>query len=109
MAVGPGQLTTYTIITTGVETIVVPALAGSWNDLVIVTVCNTSNKDVRVDFRDTFGGPIIFSIWAPGNTMGSFNIPGATLQSHTQGGDWTATSVSQTIDIRVFCVYDTHN
>jgi hypothetical protein len=103
------QATTYNIIIVDTEVVIIPAEAGLWHDIVIVTVCNTSNKDSRIDFRDVGAGPIIFSIYAPATSMGSFNIPLITLQSHTQGGDWTATCVGKTVDIRVFAVYDTHN
>jgi|ERR1019366_3544849 hypothetical protein len=107
MAADSQQRTTLNIITTPAEIIIIPGEADLYHDLAIVTVCNTSNKDVRVDIREVLGGPVIFDVFAPATTMGSFSIPLSALIHHVIGGDWTATSVSQTIDIRVFCVYYT--
>jgi len=97
------QTTTISASTT--ETTIVTAAASTFNDLTAITVANTSTTPVRVDFRNTTAGSVIFSLYIPGSDVRGITfqrpVPQASVNTN-----WTATSSASVTDLRVFAVYD---
>lgn len=98
---------TTTISGSTTETTIVTAIAGGRNDLMMLVVSNTSaSTNSRVDFRDTTGGPVLFSLESIGgaNPIG-FSLGGAAIPQSGQNTNWTATTITSTSDIRIYAVY----
>lgn len=96
---------TTTIAASTSETTIVTAAASVFNDLTALVVSNTSATAVRVDFRDTTAGSVLFSIYVPaGDTRGvAFNRPVPQTSVNT---NWTATSSASVTDLRIYAVWD---
>lgn len=92
---------TTTIAASTSETTVGTAVASTFLDLTSVMISNTSATAARVDFRDTTGGSVIFSIYAPaGDIRGAiFNTPQPQTSVNT---NWTAQSSASITDLRIF-------
>lgn len=96
---------TTTIAASTSETTIVTAAASVFNDLTALVVSNTSATAVRVDFRDTTAGSVLFSIYVPaGDVRGvAFNRPIPQTSVNT---NWTAQSSASVTDLRIYCVWD---
>lgn len=96
----------YTTISSSTsETTIVTAGPGV-NDLLFVLVTNTSaSTDTRIDFRDSTGGTIRFSLRSIGGQPSvGFQLPAAITQT-TANTNWTATCATSTTDVRIFALY----
>lgn len=93
-----------TTISSTTETTIVTATASVFHDLTAITCSNTSATAVRVDFRDTTAGSVIFQLYVPaGDVRGIvFSTPQPQTSVNTA---WTATLSSAVTDIRVFCQF----
>lgn len=96
---------TTTISSSTSETTIVTAAASVFNDLTALVVSNTSATAARVDFRDTTGGSVLFSLYVPagdtrGISLGGFPIPQTTVNTN-----WTAQSSASVADLRVYAVF----
>lgn len=96
---------TTTISASTAETTIVTAAASTFNDLTAITVANTSTTPVRVDFRNTTAGSVIFSLYVPGSDVRGITfqrpVPQASVNTN-----WTAQSSASVTDLRVFAVFD---
>lgn len=97
------QTTTISASTT--ETTIVTAAASTFNDLTALVLSNTSATATRVDFRDTTGGSVLFSIYVPAADVRgvSFSRPVPQTSVNT---NWTAQSSASITDLRVYAVFD---
>lgn len=97
------QATTISASTS--ETTIVTQAASIFNDLTLLIVSNTSATAARVDFRDTTGGSVLFSMYIPaGDVRGiSLNRP---IPQTTVNTNWTAQSSASVTDLRVYAVFD---
>lgn len=97
---------TTTISGSTSETTIVTATAGLFNDICLIVVSNTSTStNTRIDFRDTTGGNVLFSLQSFGgqNPTGfSVTIP---LPQTSVNTNWTAQCATSTVDIRIYVVY----
>ena len=101
-----GTQTTTITSSTG-ETTIVTAAASTFNDLVMLIVSNTANgTSTTIDFRDTTGGTVIFSLRAPANSTNGFAIPGYAIPQTTANTNWTAQCGTSTNNIRIFAVFE---
>lgn len=92
-------ITQNTLTATTTETALITAVASTLIDILSIIVMNTSLTACQVDFRDSTGGTIRFSLFVPGNdTRGIvFNVP---MPQNTANNNWTVkcgTSVSSII------------
>lgn len=93
------QTTTITASTT--ETTIFTAVASVFNDLVMLTLANTSATATRVDFRDTTGGSVRFSLYVPAGATIGF-VPQVPLKQATVNTNWTAQCGTSVTDVRIF-------
>jgi len=93
-----------TTISTTTETTIATATASVFNDITAIWVNNTSASAVRVDFRDTTAGSILFQLYIPaGDVRGfTFNTPYAQTSVNT---NWTAQCSAALTDIRITTLY----
>lgn len=111
LAVAIGQIRdlcddSYTTITSSTsETTIKAAVASTFIDVVSVLVNNTSATATRVDFRDTTGGSVRFSIYVPaGDVRGaSFTRP---VKQATVNTNWTAQCSASVADVRIFLQFE---
>lgn len=98
---------TTTISASTSETTIVTAAASTFNDLTMLVVSNTSaSTNTRIDFRDTTGGSVLFSLWSQaGAPPAGFALSGAIPQT-TVNTNWTAQCATSTTDIRVYAVFE---
>ncbi|PWU06090.1 MAG: hypothetical protein C5B43_02305 [Verrucomicrobia bacterium] len=89
---------------TSETTIVTAGAAGVFNDLLSLVVINTSASALRVDFRDSTAGTIIFALYLPaGDTRGiSWQVP---LPQTTAANNWTAQCASSVSDVRILAQF----
>ena len=92
---------TTTINNSTSETTVLAAINSVYLDLVTVWVANTSNSAVRVDFRDTTGGSVRFSLYIPAGDMRGFT-PQVPVKQSNWNTNWTAQSSASVSDLRVY-------
>lgn len=98
---------TTTISASTAETTIVTAAASVFNDLTLLVVSNTSaSTNTRIDFRDTTGGTVLFSLQSIGgaNPVG-FSLGGAIIPQTSVNTNWTAQCATSTTDVRVYAVY----
>jgi hypothetical protein len=98
------QTTTISASTT--ETTIVSAAASEFHDLVMLIVSNTSTAtNTRIDFRDTTGGTVLFSLESigGGNPVG-FALP-LPIPQTSSNTNWTAQCATSTTDVRIYAVY----
>lgn len=97
---------TTTISASTSETTIVTAAASTFNDLIMLIVSNTSAAtNTRIDFRDTTGGTILFSLQSNGgqNPVGfALQVP---IPQTTVNTNWTAQCATSTTDIRIYAVF----
>jgi hypothetical protein len=101
-----GTQTTTISASTTETTIVTAGGAGVFNDLIMLIVSNTSaSTNTRIDFRDTTGGTILFSLQSNGgqNPVGfALAIP---IPQTTANTNWTAQCATATTDVRIYAVF----
>lgn len=93
-------------LTSTTETMLVAAAANTFHDLVMLMMSNESASEVRVDFRDTTGGTVLFSVdLAPdgGGAIIPFRVPWPQASVNT---NWTAqlSAAVSTVYISALCV-----
>lgn len=98
---------TTTISASTSETTIVTAAASVFNDLMMLIVSNTSAAtNTRIDFRDTTGGTVLFSLQSNGGQPPiGFSLGGASIPQTTVNTNWTAQCATSTTDIRVYAVF----
>ena len=92
-------ITRLTLTASVAETTLIAAVASVFNDLLSLSVINTSATNCQVDFRDSTAGTIRFTLFVPAfDTRGVvFNVP---MPQNAVNNNWTAqcgTSVSSII------------
>jgi hypothetical protein len=93
---------TTTISASTAETTIGTAIAATFLDITALMVSNTSaSTSTRIDFRDTTGGSVRFSMQIPGNTTMGI-CPPVPIKQTTVNTNWTAQCATSTTDIRVF-------
>lgn len=97
---------TTTISASTSETTIVTAASSIFNDLIMVVVSNTSATAVRLDFRDTTGGSVIFSLYAPAGQAVGFSVPGTAVPQTSVNTNWTAQSSASVTDLRIFALFE---
>lgn len=98
---------TTTISNSTTETTVVTAESGVLNDLVALVISNTSaDTSTRIDFRDTTGGTVLFSVQAPANSTVGFSLPGFSIPQTTANTNWTAQCATATTDVRILAIFE---
>lgn len=93
---------TTTISASTAETTILAQAASTFHDIVLLTIANTSaSTTTRIDFRDTTGGSVMFSLFSPaGSTIGF--APPVPVKQTTVNTNWTAQCGTSTTDIRIF-------
>jgi hypothetical protein len=101
-----GTQTTTISASTAETTIATAGAAGIFNDLVMLIVSNTSAAtNTRIDFRDTTGGSILFSLFSVGGAAPvGFALP-IPIPQTTAATNWTAQCATSTTDVRVYAVF----
>jgi hypothetical protein len=100
--------TQTTTISTTTETTIVTAAASIFNDLLALIVSNTaaSGSDTRIDFRDTTGGTVLFSLMSRGGQQPvGFTLGGVAIPQTSVNTNWTAQLASAVTDIRIYAVF----
>lgn len=95
--------TTTISATTAETTLIAAAGAGVFTDLTRVWLTNTSaSVSTRVDFRDTAGGTVKFSLMAPANASTPVVVGDVPIYQSSANQVWTAQCAVATTDIRVY-------
>lgn len=90
-------------LTSTTETTLIAAVAATFNDITGIICENTSATAVRVDFRDSTGGTIQFSLYLPaGDTRGFSNM---FYKQTTINNNWTAQLSAAVTDVRIYGTY----
>ena len=89
-------------LTTTAETTLLAAAAATFHDLTKVLISNTSATAVRVDFRDTTAGTVLFSIHAPAGQTVGFTDSSDPIEQTTINTNWTAQLSAVVTDVRIF-------
>lgn len=95
---------TTTITSSTAETTIITAIASTFADLASIMVSNTSATAVRVDFRDTTAGSVLFSIYVPAGDMRGVNLTSPWPQTSVNT-NWTAQSSASVSDLRIAAQY----
>lgn len=82
-------LTAYATLTTGTETTLKAAVAGSYLDLIYVMGANNSDAAVTVDIRAVTAGNVMMTLQIPANGTAGIACPVPLPQDET-GNNWTA-------------------
>lgn len=90
-----------TTISTTTETTILAAAVSTFHDIVLITIANTSATATRVDFRDTTGGAVRFSLYVPAGATIGF-APPIPVKQTTVNTNWTATLGTAVTDVRIF-------
>lgn len=97
---------TTTISASTSETTIVTAAASVFNDLLMLVISNTSaSTTTRIDFRDTTGGSILFSLFSPAADTRGFSLSGVVIPQTSVNTNWTAQCATSTTDIRIYAVF----
>lgn len=91
-----------TLTDTTETTLIAAGGTGVYHDLTLLMVSNTSGSKIRIDFRDTDSGSVIFSVEAAADGGGNnppFKIP---VKQTTANTNWRATLSGSVTDIRIF-------
>ena len=89
-------------LTNTTETTLLTAAASTFHDLTKVIVSNTSATAVRVDFRDTTAGTVMFSIYAPAGQTVGFTDSTDPIEQAAVNTNWTAQLSAAVTDVRIF-------
>jgi molybdenum cofactor biosynthesis enzyme len=96
---------TTTINNSTAETTVVSQAASVFNDLLMLVISNTSGTAARLDFRDTTGGSVLFSLYAPAGDTRGFSLGGVVIPQTSVNTNWTAQSSASVSDLRIYAVF----
>lgn len=96
---------TTTISASTAETTIVTQAASVFNDLLLLVISNTSATATRIDFRDTTGGSVLFSLEAPATDTRGFSLGGVAIPQTTVNTNWTAQSSASVTDLRIYAVF----
>jgi hypothetical protein len=101
-----GTQATTISASTSETTIVTAAGASVFADLVMLIISNTSaSTNTRIDFRDTTGGSVLFSLQSVGGAPPvGFALPIPIPQTGANT-NWTAQCATSTTDVRIYAVY----
>jgi hypothetical protein len=90
------------VLSSVVETTLVPAVAAVFNDLRDLVIANTSAVDVTVDFRDVAAGPVRFSVPVKAGAVVPLNFK--RLKQTTVNTSWTAQLSAAVVDVRILAI-----
>jgi hypothetical protein len=93
---------TITLTSTTETTLIAAGAAGVFHDVTGLILTNTSATGVRVDFRDTTGGTVRFSIFLAASGGGAVVMPNTPLTQTTAALNWTAQLSAAVTDVRIF-------
>lgn len=93
-------------LSTTTEQTLIAGEAGLYHDLNTLIITNTSATNVRVDFRDTTGGAVKFSISALAGVALPFQFPNLAQDVANVGANWTAQLSAAVTDVRIFAQSD---
>lgn len=97
---------TTTISASTAETTIVTQAASIFNDLLMLVISNTSTATTtRIDFRDTTGGSVLFSLFSPAADTRGFSLGGVVIPQTSVNTNWTAQCGTSTTDIRIYAVF----
>lgn len=98
---------TTTISASTSETTIVTAAASTFNDLMMLIISNTSaSTNTRIDFRDTTGGTVLFSLESIGGAAPiGFALGGVAIPQTSVNTNWTAQCATSTTDVRIYAVF----
>lgn len=96
---------TTTISNSTTETTIVTAASSTFNDVLMLVISNTSGSPTRIDFRDTTGGSVLFSLYAPANDTRGFSLGGVAIPQTSVNTNWTAQCATAVTDIRIYAVF----
>lgn len=82
-------VTAYATTTTGAETTLLAASAGSFHDLIMLTATNGSTAAVTVDIRCTTAGNIVHTMVLPASTGPIGFAPSVPWPQDATGNNWT--------------------
>lgn len=89
-------------LTSTTETTLLAAAASTFHDLTKIIISNTSATAVRVDFRDTTAGTVMFSIYAPAGQAVGFTDSNDPIEQAAVNTNWTAQLSAAVTDVRIF-------
>lgn len=89
-------------LTSTTETTLLAQAASTFHDLTKLWVANTSATAVRVDFRDTTGGSVLFALYAPAGQTVGFTDSNDPIEQATVNTNWTAQLSAGVTDVRIF-------
>jgi len=89
-------------LTSTTETTLLAAAASAFHDITKIIISNTSATAVRVDFRDTTTGTVLFSIYAPAGQTVGFTDSNDPIEQTTVNTNWTAQLSAGVTDVRIF-------
>ena len=82
-------LTAYGSSTTGIETTLITASAGTYADCIMLTATNASSAAVQVDIRNTAAGNIVHTFYLPATTGPVGWSPSVPWPQDATGNAWT--------------------
>lgn len=97
---------TTTISASTSETTIVTAAAAIFNDIYLLVISNTSATALRIDFRDTTAGTILFSVEMPASDTRGFSVPGESLPQTSVNTNWTAQCSASVTDVRIAAYFE---
>jgi hypothetical protein len=99
-------ISSTTIDASTAETTIVSAESGVYNDICMVIVTNTSAAtNTRIDFRDTTGGAVKFSLMSYGGQAPVGFSPPVPVPQAAKNTNWTAQCSASTTDVRILVQY----
>ena len=81
--------TAYATSSTGIETTLLTATAGTFSDCIMLTATNASTSAVQVDIRNTSGGNIVHTFYIPATTGPVGWTPPVPWPMDATGNSWT--------------------
>lgn len=96
---------TTTLTTSTSETTIVTQTASVFHDLIALIISNTSATAARLDFRDTTGGSVLFSIYVPAGDTRGFSMGGVPIPQTSVNTNWTAQSSASVTSIYIYAVF----
>lgn len=88
--------TAYVSITSGTETTLLTASAGTFADLIMITATNNSTAATQLDIRATTAGNIIHTMYLPASTGPVGFSPSVPWPQDSTGNSWTIDMPDQT-------------
>lgn len=101
-----GTQTTTLSASTAETTIVTAGGANVFDDLSMLVVSNTSAAtNTRIDFRDTTGGSVLFSLMSIGGGPPVGFAPPIPIPQTSANTNWTAQCATSTTDVRIYALF----